>query len=210
MKLSYLWRGQPGHPLHPPLTDVTIGAYTFATIAAILNKVGIADQAAAKGWWLALAVALCSSVLTVGAGFVDWLAIERGTPLFRTATTHMLVMVVITTRLVPTTRIETQTDTLTRVQTQIQALVQLQTQTQTQTQTSTVTTARTATQTQPVTTTRTVTQTQPVTTTRTVTQTQPVTTTRTVTTTQTLPVTVTQTTTVPVTVTITIPITVTT
>jgi hypothetical protein len=25
MKLSYLWRGLPGHPLHPPLTDATIG-----------------------------------------------------------------------------------------------------------------------------------------------------------------------------------------
>ena len=34
MKLSYLWRGLPGHPIHPPLTDVTIGTYTFALIAA--------------------------------------------------------------------------------------------------------------------------------------------------------------------------------
>ena len=96
MKLSDLWRGQPGHPLHPPLTDVTIGAYAFATVAAILGKIGVADHGAAKGWWLALVVALGSSVLTVGAGLVDWLAIERGTPLFRTATTHMLVMVTAT------------------------------------------------------------------------------------------------------------------
>ena len=27
MKLSYLWRGLPGHPIHAPLTDATIGAY---------------------------------------------------------------------------------------------------------------------------------------------------------------------------------------
>ena len=26
MKLSYLVKGLPGHPLHPPLTDATIGA----------------------------------------------------------------------------------------------------------------------------------------------------------------------------------------
>ena len=28
------YRGTPGHPLHPPLTDATIGIYTFATVAA--------------------------------------------------------------------------------------------------------------------------------------------------------------------------------
>jgi uncharacterized membrane protein len=93
VKISYLWRGTPGHPTHPPLTDATIGAYTFAFVASILSKAGVADQAAAKAWWLALVVALCSSLLTVATGLVDWLTISRGTPLFRTATTHMLVMV---------------------------------------------------------------------------------------------------------------------
>jgi uncharacterized membrane protein len=93
MKLSYLWHGPPGHPTHPPLTDATIGAYTFAFVAAILSKAGVAEQAAAKAWWLALIVALASSVLTVLTGLLEWLKISRGTPLFRTATTHMLVMV---------------------------------------------------------------------------------------------------------------------
>ena len=36
-------RGMPGHPSHPPLTDVTVGAYTVATIAAILSKAGVAE-----------------------------------------------------------------------------------------------------------------------------------------------------------------------
>ena len=44
MKLEHLYRGFPGHPLHPPLTDATIGTYTFATIAAVLSKVGIAEK----------------------------------------------------------------------------------------------------------------------------------------------------------------------
>ncbi len=96
MKLNYLWQGRPGHPLHPPLTDVTIGAYTFATVAAVLSKLSVTEHAAVKGWWLALVVALASSVLTVGAGLVDWLSIERGSALFRSATTHMLVMVAAT------------------------------------------------------------------------------------------------------------------
>lgn len=81
-------RGFPGHPSHPPLTDVTIGAYTFATIAAILSKLGVAEGAFAQAWWLALVVGAASSLLTVSTGFLDWLKISTGTPLWRTATIH--------------------------------------------------------------------------------------------------------------------------
>jgi uncharacterized membrane protein len=83
-------RGTPGHPSHPPLTDVTVGAYSFATIAAILSKAGIATGSFAHAWWLALVVGACSSVFTVATGFLDWLKISSGTPLWRTATTHAL------------------------------------------------------------------------------------------------------------------------
>jgi uncharacterized membrane protein len=83
-------RGFPGHPSHPPLTDATIGAYTFATVAAILSKAGVADHAFAQAWWLALIVGAASSLLTVSTGFLDWLQISSGTPLWRTATIHAL------------------------------------------------------------------------------------------------------------------------
>jgi uncharacterized membrane protein len=83
-------RGFPGHPSHPPLTDVTIGAYTFGTIAAILSKAGVADHAFAQAWWLALLVGAISSSLTVLTGLLDWLQISSGTPLKRTATLHAL------------------------------------------------------------------------------------------------------------------------
>jgi len=83
-------RGFPGHPSHPPLTDVTIGGYTFGTIAAILSKAGVAEHAFAKAWWLALIVGLCSTLFTVTTGLLDWLKISSGTPLWRTATIHAL------------------------------------------------------------------------------------------------------------------------
>lgn len=83
-------RGFPGHPSHPPLTDVTIGGYTFGTIAAILSKAGVAEHAFAQAWWLALLVGAFSSLLTVSTGFLDWLKISSGTPLWRTATIHAL------------------------------------------------------------------------------------------------------------------------
>ena len=58
MKLSYLWHGLPGHPIHPPLTDATVGIYTFATIAAFMDVVGITHSNGAYGWWIAAAGAI--------------------------------------------------------------------------------------------------------------------------------------------------------
>ena len=49
-KLEYLWRGFPGHPLHPPLTDAAIGAYTAATALAIADVSGVLDRNGAVGW----------------------------------------------------------------------------------------------------------------------------------------------------------------
>jgi uncharacterized membrane protein len=92
MKLSYLIKGFPGHPLHPPLTDVTIGTYSFATVAAFLNVVGLVDRTASAAWWLALVVGLCSTALTATTGFVEWIEIEWGSPPWKTATWHLTVM----------------------------------------------------------------------------------------------------------------------
>jgi len=96
MALDFLYRGTPGHPLHPPLTDATIGTYAFATVAAVMSKVGIAESEAAQGWTLALIVGLLFSAPTAITGFADWLQIARGTPLWRTATIHLSVMLTAT------------------------------------------------------------------------------------------------------------------
>ena len=93
MKLSYLWRGLPGHPLHPPLTDATIGIYTFATIAAFIDVVGITSRNGAYGWWIALIVGLITTAFTALTGFAEWLTLEWGSAIWKTATTHMLAMV---------------------------------------------------------------------------------------------------------------------
>jgi uncharacterized membrane protein len=96
MKLSYLWRGLPGHPLHPPLTDATIGAYTASTVMALASVVGIAETSAAHGWWLALVVGLIITGLTALTGFIDWLTITWGSPLWWTATWHLSAMLTAT------------------------------------------------------------------------------------------------------------------
>ena len=93
MRASYLVKGLPGHPLHPPLTDLTIGTYGFATIAAIVDAAGIVDRNAAYAWWIALVVGLCSTALTATTGFIDWIDIEWGSELWKTATLHLTAMV---------------------------------------------------------------------------------------------------------------------
>ncbi len=90
--MQTLFRGLPGHPLHPPLTDATIGAYTFATVIAVLSKLGVSEHNTATAWWLALVTGLAITVPTAITGFADWLYIETGTPLWRTATFHLSAM----------------------------------------------------------------------------------------------------------------------
>jgi uncharacterized membrane protein len=93
VKLSYLVRGLPGHPLHPPLTDVTVGLYTGASVSAILAALGVSEENLVTAWWLALVGGLIVTVPTALTGLLEWLTISRGTQLWRTATLHLTAMV---------------------------------------------------------------------------------------------------------------------
>jgi uncharacterized membrane protein len=94
--MKWLLQGPAGHPLHPPLTDATLGAYTFATVMAVLSRLGVSDHNTATAWWLALVTGLAITLPTALTGFLDWLDISRGTPLWRTATLHMGAMLTAT------------------------------------------------------------------------------------------------------------------
>jgi uncharacterized membrane protein len=94
--MKWLLKGPAGHPLHPPLTDATIGAYTFAAVMAVLCQVGVSEHNTTTGWWLALIAGLVISAPTALTGFLDWLDITRGTPLWRTATLHLSTMLTAT------------------------------------------------------------------------------------------------------------------
>jgi len=96
MKLKYLVQGLPGHPLHPPLTDATIGIYTGATLFGVLSALGVSEANMATAWWLALVVGLAVTAPTALTGLFDWLGITWGTPLWRTATAHLLSMLTAT------------------------------------------------------------------------------------------------------------------
>jgi uncharacterized membrane protein len=92
MKPSYLIHGLPGHPIHPPLTDATIGIYTLATLAALTDVLGITNAVGAQVWYFALLAGLITTIPTALTGLADWLQITKGSKLWRTATSHMLSM----------------------------------------------------------------------------------------------------------------------
>jgi len=89
---SPLLHGPPGHPIHPPLTDVAIGAYTVATAFFVLGALGIAEDAMGKAAWLGLLGGLAGSLLSAVTGIADLLRIDRDSPTFRAGTIHGAVM----------------------------------------------------------------------------------------------------------------------
>jgi uncharacterized membrane protein len=88
-----LLRGLPGHPLHPPLTDATIGMFVLASGLSVLGALGAIEDQAGPAAWLALIGGLIVAAPTALSGFADWILLEWGSPTWRTATLHLSAMV---------------------------------------------------------------------------------------------------------------------
>ena len=92
-------RGWAGKPLHPPLTDVPVGAYVLAAAFDVVSAVGHTHPWA-RDFYRAATFALIGgaavSVLTALTGFWDWLtSTEKGTQARRTANAHAWTMVTV-------------------------------------------------------------------------------------------------------------------
>lgn len=93
-------RGWAGKPLHPPLTDVPVGAYMLVAAFDVISFVG-QDQEWARDFYRAGTFTLIGgalvSVLAALTGFWDWLkSTEKGTQARRTANAHGWTMVAVT------------------------------------------------------------------------------------------------------------------
>ena len=93
MRWTVLVKGLRGHPLHPPLTDVTVGAFTVGTVAIVLAQIGLWTEAASSTAMVALVIGLVFTAPTAATGLADLLDIEEGTPARTVALVHMGVMV---------------------------------------------------------------------------------------------------------------------
>lgn len=83
--------GPYGHPFHPILVTVPIGAWTAALVFGIASR--IADNAsmfAAGGKWL-VAIGIIGALVAAVFGFIDFLQIPSGTPAQRVGVTHMVL-----------------------------------------------------------------------------------------------------------------------
>jgi uncharacterized membrane protein len=95
-KLTEPIKGFPGKPLHPPLTDASIGAYTVGVAMLVAGALGLQEEQMAHGSLLAISFGLLLAAPTALTGLLDWLDLSRDTPAWRTATIHLFVMVTAT------------------------------------------------------------------------------------------------------------------
>ena len=95
--VSALLTGPYGHPLHPMLVTVPIGAWLASLVfdvgSQLVSKPGFLTQGSE---WL-IAVGLIGALAAAMVGFLDLAAIPAGTRAFRTACTHMCLNLGITT-----------------------------------------------------------------------------------------------------------------
>lgn len=94
MRWQVLVKGFPGHPLHPPMTDATIGALTVGTIATVLGWFEVVADVLAPTAVAALVIGLVFAVPTIVTGFADFLDLSRAAPANTVALVHMSLMVV--------------------------------------------------------------------------------------------------------------------
>src|SRR5919206_2599775 len=91
-----LIKGQPGKPLHPPLTDASIGAYTAGVAMLVAGALGLEEEQMAHGALLAISVGLALAAPTAITGLLDWLDLPPDAPVRRVATIHLVIMVTAT------------------------------------------------------------------------------------------------------------------
>lgn len=87
-----LVKGFRGHPLHPPLTDAAIGAYTVATVAAVAGWADVSPSLLAPTAFVAVLLGLIFTVPTVLTGLIDLLGIPPEVAARRTAWIHLAIM----------------------------------------------------------------------------------------------------------------------
>lgn len=94
--VSALLAGPYGHPLHPVLVTVPIGAWVAGSVFDVgSHVVGDPGFLARGAEWLLL-IGVVGALGAAMVGFLDLLAIPAGTAVFRTALVHMGLNVAVT------------------------------------------------------------------------------------------------------------------
>jgi len=87
--------GPYGHPFHPILVTVPIGAWLAAIVFDVVSRAGDDHLAFAKGAYWLIGIGIVGALVAAMFGFLDLLAIPTQTRAFRTGLLHMTLNLVI-------------------------------------------------------------------------------------------------------------------
>src|SRR3954470_17253462 len=87
--VSALLAGPYGHPFHPALVTVPIGAWVASLVFDVISLWSDEPRIFATGSAWLIGVGLAGAVVAASFGLLDLLAIPPATPAFRTALLHM-------------------------------------------------------------------------------------------------------------------------
>jgi uncharacterized membrane protein len=88
--------GPYGHPFHPMLVTVPIGAWTTSLVFDIASHVAGNPAFLAQGSTWLIAIGVIGALIAGMIGFLDLVAIPAGTPAARTGLLHMSLVLLVT------------------------------------------------------------------------------------------------------------------
>lgn len=93
--VSPMLTGPYGHPFHPILITIPIGAWVCSLIFDIVSRVND-DQAFSHGARWLIGIGVIGALAAAMIGFLDFLTIPRGTPAYKTGFNHMVLNLAVT------------------------------------------------------------------------------------------------------------------
>jgi uncharacterized membrane protein len=87
--------GPYGHPFHPVLVTVPIGAWVASFVFDLASRWSDEPLVFAKGAWWLIGLGVVGALVAATFGFLDLVAIPMGTKAFRTGLLHMALNLVV-------------------------------------------------------------------------------------------------------------------
>lgn len=94
--VSGLLTGPYGHPFHPILVTVPIGAWVCALVFDIASHIVTRPVFLTEGAEWLIGIGILGALAAATVGFLDFLAIPAGTPAFRVGLVHMSLNLTVT------------------------------------------------------------------------------------------------------------------
>ncbi|MEV0799447.1 DUF2231 domain-containing protein [Kribbella sp. NPDC050281] len=92
--VSALLTGPYGHPFHPILVTIPIGAWVASFVFDIGSQAADAAYLVQASTWL-IVIGIVGALAAAAVGLLDFFAIPPGTPAFRTGFIHLLLNVAV-------------------------------------------------------------------------------------------------------------------